>query len=113
MCLREYGVQRTHWPSWHLSDEVLSRGIVMYIHDSSNSTEQRNGSREGVHHILDVTFVDDECIMLAADDPKSLASAIDCCTLVLSTTFQLYKLEVNWRPGENRVLGSDGWETWP
>ena len=73
----------------------------MHIHGSSNSTEKRNGSREGMHHILDVTFVDDECIMLAADDPESLASAIDCCTLVLSTT-------VNWRP-----VGSDGWETWP
>ena len=104
MCLREYGVQRTHWPSWHLSDEVLSRGIAMYIHDSSNSTEQRNGSRERVQNVLDVTFADDECIMLAAEDPKSLASAIDCCILVLSTTFQLYKLEVNWRTGKTECL---------
>ena len=91
----------------------------MYIHDSSNSTEQRNGSREGVHHVLDVTFVDDECIMLAAEDPKSLASAIDCCTLVLSTTFQLYKLEVNWRPWKTECsvhmvgkLGRDIVEKW-
>ena len=63
-----------------LSDELLSKGIVMHTHDSSNSNEKRNCSREGVHHIFDVTFVDDECIMLAADDPKSLASATDCCT---------------------------------
>ena len=61
----------------------------MHIHDSI-STEKNNGSR-GVHHILDVTFVDDECIMLAADDPESFPSAIDCCTRVLSTTFQLLK----------------------
>ena len=59
---------------------------------------------EGVHPILDVTFVDDECIMLAADDPKSLASAIDCCTLELSTTFQLLKLEVKWRAGNTECL---------
>ena len=60
--------------------------------------------REGVHHILDVTFVDDECIMLAAHHPESLASAIDCCTLVLSTTFELLMLEVNWRPGKTECL---------
>ena len=62
-----------------------------------------------MHHILDVTFVDDECIMLAADDPESLASAIDCCTLVLSTTFELLKLEVKWRP---RKTGRDIVEKW-
>ena len=70
-----------------LSDELLSRGIVMHTHDISISTGNGNLSREGVHHILDVTFVDDERIMLAADDPELLASAIDCCTFVLSTTF--------------------------
>ena len=63
------------------SDEPLSKGIVTHTHDSSMPTENRNGSREGVHHILDVTFVDDGCIMLAADDPKSFG-VIDHCTLV-------------------------------
>ena len=53
-----------------LSDELLSKGIVIHIHDSTNSTEKRNGSRGRVHHILDVTFVEDECIMLAADYSK-------------------------------------------
>ena len=51
-----------------------------------------------------MTFVDDECIMPAADDPKSLASAIDCCTVVLSTTIHLLKLEVNWRPRKTECL---------
>ena len=82
-----------------LSDELLSRGIVMHIHDSSISTEKATVREE-----CTTSFVDDECIMLAADDPESLASAIDCCTLVLSTTFQLLKLEVNWRPGETGCL---------
>ena len=62
---------------------------------------------EEAHHVLDVTFVDDECIMLAADDSRSLADAIDCCTLVLSTTFQLLKLEVNLAPWEDGVPCSD------
>ena len=42
--------------------------------------------------------------MLAADDSKSLETAIDCCTLVLSTTFQLLKLEINWRPGKTECM---------
>ena len=42
--------------------------------------------------------------MLAADDSRSLAEAIDCCTLVLLTTFQLLKLEVNWRLGKTECL---------
>ena len=60
--------------------------------------------KECTTHILEVTFVDDECMMLAADDPDSLAAAIDCCTLVLSTTFQLLKLEVDWRPRKSECL---------
>ena len=87
-----------------LSDELLSRRIVMHTHDSSISTGKSNGSRGRVHDILDVTVVDDECIMLAADDPESLASAIDCYTLVLSTTFPLVKLEINWRPAKTECL---------
>ena len=76
----------------------------MHIHDGNITSETSDSSSEDVHHVLDVTFVDDECIMLAADDSRSLAVAIDCCTLVLSTTFQFFKLEVNWRPGKTECL---------
>ena len=88
-----------------LNEELLNRGTVVHIHDGNITNETSDSSSEDAHHVLDVTFVDDECIMLATDDPESSASANDCCTLVLSTTFQLLKLEVNWP-------GSDGWETW-
>ena len=86
------------------NDELLNRGVVMRIHDGNITNETSNSSCEEVHHVLDVTFVDDECIMLAADDSRSLSEAIDCCTLVLSTTFQLRKLEVNWRLGKTECL---------
>ena len=42
--------------------------------------------------------------MLAADESRSLAAATDCCTLVLSTTFQLLKLKVIWRTGKTECL---------
>ena len=103
-CLRECGVQHTARTGPHGIEKRSSLLSIGPIHDSSNSTEKKKGSREGMHHILDVTFVDDECIMLAADDPKSLASVINCCTTVLSTTFQLFKLEVNWHPGKTETV---------
>ena len=87
-----------------LNDELMNRGVVMRIHDGNITNETSDSSCEEVHHVLDVTFVDDECIMLATDDSRSLADAIDCCTLVLSTTCQLLKLEVNWRPGKTECL---------
>ena len=87
-----------------LNDELLNRGVVMRIHDGNITNETSGISCEEVHHVLDVTFVDDEGIMLAADDSLSLANTIDCCTLVLSTTLQLLKLEVNWRPGKTECL---------
>ena len=87
-----------------LNDELMNRGVVLRIHDGNITNETIDSSCEEVHHVLDVTFVDDECIMLAADDSRSLADAVDCCTLVLSTTFQLLKLEVNWRPGKTECL---------
>ena len=87
-----------------LNDELLNRGVVMRIHDGNITNGTSDSSCEEAHHVLDVTFVDHECIMLAADDSRSLAAAIDCCTLVFSTTFQLLKLEVNWRPGKTECL---------
>ena len=87
-----------------LNDELMNRGVMMRIHDGNITNETSESSCEEVHHVLDVTFVDDECIMLAADDSRSLAAAIDCCALVLSTTFQLLKLEVNWRPAKTECL---------
>ena len=93
-----------------LSDELLSKKIVMRTHSGCNSTKRKDGSMGSVHHILDATFVD-ECSMVAAEDPESLASATDCCTLVLSATFQLLKLEVNGRPGTEclvQMVGKHG-----
>ena len=105
MCLEEHGFN-TPYPLalMALSDELLSRGIVMHLHDGNIPNEMSDSSSEGVHHVLDVTFVDDECIMLAADESRSQAAATDCCTFVLSTTFQLLKLEVNWRTGKTECL---------
>ena len=106
MCLREHGFQthRMHWLSLALNDELLNGGTVMHIHDGNITIETSDSSSEDVHHVLDVTFVDDDCIMLASDESRSLAAAIVCCTLVLSTTFQLLKLQVNWRPGKTERL---------
>ena len=87
-----------------LNDELMNRGVVMRIHDGNITNETSDNSCEEVNRVLDVTFVDDECIMLATDDSRSLADTIDCCTLVLSTTFQLLKLEVNWRAGKTECL---------
>ena len=70
-----------------LSDELLSKGIVMHFREGNITNDMSDSSSEGVHHVFDVTFVDDECIMLAADESGSRAAAIDCCTLVFSTTF--------------------------
>ena len=53
-----------------LNDELMDRGVVMRIHDGNITNEACDSSREEVHHVLDVTFVDDECIMLAADDSE-------------------------------------------
>ena len=94
-----------------LNDELVSKGIVMHIHDGSISCEASGFLRESAHHVLDVTFVDDECIMLEADDSNSLETAIDCCTLVLSTTFQLLKLEINWRQGKTLCMSESTVET--
>ena len=65
-----------------LNDELLNSGVVMRIHDGNITNETSDSSCEEVHHVLDVTFIDDECIMLATDDSRSLADAIHCCTLV-------------------------------
>ena len=70
-----------------LNDELMNRGVEMRIHDGNITNETSDSSCEEVHHVLDVTFVDDECIMLAADDSRPLADAIECCTLVLSDDF--------------------------
>ena len=81
--------------------------MVLRIHGGNITNETSDSSRQDVHHVLDVTFVDDE----AADDSRSLAAAIDCCTLVLSTTFQLLKVGGQLAPRGIGVSDSNEWGT--
>ena len=64
-----------------LNDELMDRGVVMRIHDGNITNETSGSFCEEVHHVFDVTFVDDECNMLAADDhwQQQLIVVLSCC----------------------------------
>ena len=104
MRLREYGVQHAVLAGPHGTERCAVEQMNRYAHRQRLHPGSSDDSRESVHHILDVTLVGDDCIMFVADDPKSTASAIDCCTLVLSATFQLLNLEVNLREAKTERL---------
>ena len=51
--------------------------------------------------IVDVAFVDDECLMLAANTPSTLDANIDILLVSLSSVFKkLLKIEIKWKPGK-------------
>ena len=56
------------------------------------------------HDIVDATFVDDEAIVLMANSPRALRVAIDVLLHVISITFQLFHLGINWNPGKTECL---------
>ena len=55
-------------------------------------------------HIVDVTFVDDEAIILIASSPAALDLAMWTMLDILLVTFRLAHLELNWSPGKSECI---------
>ena len=54
--------------------------------------------------VVDVAFVDDECIVLLAKTPKLLDVAIQALLRILVVTFGNMHLAINWSPGKTEAL---------
>ena len=52
------------------------------------------------HACVEVTYVDDEAIMLAATSPSTLLKAIDVLMKVLLDTFTAFGFHINWSAGK-------------
>ena len=49
--------------------------------------------------VIDAAFVDGECVVVLANSPALLDTAIDKPSNIISRTFELLYLEMNWKEG--------------
>ena len=63
-----------------------------------------DGSDE--HDVIDVTFVDDECVLLMASTPSKMADAAECMIKILGEIFNMCNLHVNFAPGKTEAIAA-------
>ena len=97
-----------------IRDELLEVGVVLRLRPGdgcpwSVPDDLNDDAGDDGVIVLDVTFVDDECIMIEASSPPELAASIACTLEVVQRIFTLLRLEINWKPGKTecfvRVVG--------
>jgi len=54
--------------------------------------------------VIDVAFVDDECLMLQADTAGQLRGAVEATLAALVSTFSTLSFDVNWKPGKTECF---------
>ena len=91
-----------------LHDLLLEDNIILRIPSSGPDFwcrgEQTNEKHPPDTTVVDVTFVDDECVMLSASTPKALDCSTDKLLCMVTGTFDTLKLEANWKPGKTECF---------
>ena len=54
--------------------------------------------------VFDVTFVDDEAIVITAAVPETLANKFRCAVQLLIEAFDRYGMCINWKPGKTEAM---------
>ena len=54
--------------------------------------------------VFDVTFVDDEAIVVTASVPATLARKLRRAVQILIETFEHYGMSINWKPGKTEAI---------
>ena len=89
-----------------LRDELLAAGVAMHFRNSKDDLfwSSSSGDDDTSECVVDVTFVDDECIMIAAKSPALLDKAIDATVKALTKVYSLLRLDINWAPGKTECF---------
>ncbi|CAK0897979.1 unnamed protein product [Prorocentrum cordatum] len=63
-----------------------------------------DGANDDFQHVLDVTFVDDECVVLTAPSAQTLRAAMDILMETLLGVFDKCHLQLSWEAGESEAV---------
>ena len=96
-------------PLLALAEEMKARGVTMRASSSDGAGDPfwsaaLHAAPEGADEFLDVTFVDDEALVLLAPSPRALDAVMDIALAALAATFQRYMLAINWSRGKSEAL---------
>jgi hypothetical protein len=95
-------------------ESLLAAGIVLHVRRQSTAPfwtsdgcdvtwKPPNAQEAGptsFHAVVEITYVDDEAITLAASSPAALLQAIDMLMKVLVDTFLAFGFRINWSAGK-------------
>ena len=93
-----------------LRDALMDAGIVLRLKLKSGDVFWSSGgddeSDEGDETvpIIDVAFVDDECIMISSKSPSLLDRGINVLLSTVTKVYKILRLEINWRPGKTECF---------
>ncbi|CAK0837731.1 unnamed protein product [Prorocentrum cordatum] len=89
-------------------EEMRRKGIALRVRSGEKAfwgtTEDEGEEAATEEEIIDATFVDDECIALAAASPQLLDRAIQTLLEVLCRLFRLCAMVINWAPGKTECM---------
>jgi len=63
-----------------------------------------NGEEDEDAIVFDITFVDDEAVILTAAVPKTLIKKLEEAIKILVRVFGYYGMRINWKPGKTEVM---------
>ena len=82
-----------------IRDELMKANIALRLHSSKEDFWAQIGENERCGQpetaIINATFVDDECVMVAAVSACLLDKAIDAMLSILTRIYRLQRLEIN------------------
>ncbi|CAK0846084.1 unnamed protein product, partial [Prorocentrum cordatum] len=128
-CLDERGPLMEQWPVPKTSAvllRTLHEGAWFCVTGGVRRFETRTSGRQGckvgslisraaysipldmfqwrLKRVLDITFVDDECVVLVASAPSTLRSAVDLLLETLLNVFDNCHLQLSWETGKTEAV---------
>ena len=89
-----------------IADVLLAENVHLRIHYNPAAPvwSPSCGAPLAAADVVDITFVDDEAMMITACSPRQLQKSVNLLLSALQTTFDKYKMTVNWSKGKTEAL---------
>ena len=83
---------------------LAQAGLTLRVHVPHDAFWAPSAPDEECTDAVDVTFVDDECVVLVASSPSKLRAAVDILLDTILSVFGASHLQISWEPGKTEGI---------